>query len=58
MQCEASPIKDFAEVISFTVSLTGYFDDAASSMPYRYYNKLHVTAIYPRYGPKDGDTVV
>jgi hypothetical protein len=58
VQCEAAPAKDFAEIISFTVSLTGDFDDAASSMPYRYYNKLKVSAIYPRYGPKDGDTVV
>ena len=27
-------------------------------MPYRYYNKMKVTALNPRYGPKDGDTVV
>lgn len=58
VQCEASPPKDFAEIISFTTSLTGDFDDAASSMPYRYYNKLNVLSIMPRYGPKDGDTVV
>jgi hypothetical protein len=58
VQCEASPAKDYAEVVSFTVSLTGNFDDAASSLPYRYYNKLKVYALNPRYGPKDGDTVV
>jgi hypothetical protein len=27
-------------------------------MPYRYYKPLMITGIYPRYGPKDGDTVV
>ena len=27
-------------------------------MPYRYYNKLKMTGMFPRYGPKDGDTVV
>jgi hypothetical protein len=27
-------------------------------MPFRYYPKQKVHAIYPRYGPKDGDTVV
>jgi len=58
VQCDGSPIYDHAEIISLTVSLTGNFDDASSSLPYRYYNKLHVTGIYPRYGPKDGDTVV
>lgn len=47
-----------AEIVSFTVSLSGNFDDSASSIPYRYYNNLEVHAIYPRYGPKDGDTVV
>jgi len=27
-------------------------------MPYRYYDALEIDGIYPRYGPKDGDTVV
>ena len=40
IQCESSPPSSEAEIISFTVSLTGNFDDAESSMPYRYYNKL------------------
>jgi hypothetical protein len=29
-----------------------------SSLPYRYYDPTFVSNIYPRYGPKDGDTVV
>jgi len=27
-------------------------------LPYRYYEKAEVHAIYPRYGPKDGGTVI
>jgi hypothetical protein len=30
----------------------------ASSFPYRYYRPTKVHSIFPRYGPKDGDTVV
>ena len=41
-----------------TVSLTGKFDDVYSSLPYRYYEPVRVDALYPRYGPKDGDTVI
>jgi len=59
VQCESAPPKlDGEGIISLTVSLTGNFDDAESSMAYRYYNKLAVSAIYPRYGPKDGDSVI
>ncbi len=47
-----------AEITTLTVSLTGNFDDVSSSLPYRYYNPATVYSIYPRYGPKDGDTVV
>lgn len=47
-----------AEIITFTVSLTGNFDDAESSHPYRYYSPIVVDSIYPRYGPKDGESVV
>jgi hypothetical protein len=56
--CDNSPVSDEAEIVSFTVSLSGLFDDAESSMPYRYYNKLIVNSIYPKYGPKDGDSVI
>ena len=40
------------------ISLTGDFTDSADSEPFRYYNNTRVWAIYPRYGPKDGGTVV
>lgn len=58
IQCEDSPHYHQAEIISLSVSLTGKFDDVYSSRPYRYYEPARVDAIYPRYGPKDGDTVV
>jgi hypothetical protein len=58
IECESSPKKLLAETVSLTVSLTGLFDDVYSSMPYRYYEPAFIDAIYPRYGPKDGDTVV
>jgi hypothetical protein len=40
------------------VSLTGDFSDVTNSLPFRYYPPSRIYAIYPRYGPKDGDTVV
>ena len=58
IQCEAAPPVANEGIINFSVSLTGKFDDADSSLPYRYYNRAEVHAIYPRYGPKDGGTVV
>jgi hypothetical protein len=58
VECEASPAKETPEIVSFTVSLTGFFDDVYSSLPYRYYAPARVDSIYPRYGPKDGGTVV
>ena len=56
--CEDSPPNKDAHIVSFSVSLSGNFNDVYSSLPYRYYNQVQVTNIYPRYGPKDGDTVV
>ena len=56
--CEDSPVNARAEIVTFSVSLTGHFEDVYSSLPYRYYEQAVVKAIYPRYGPKDGDTVV
>jgi hypothetical protein len=58
VQCEDSPPYPQPEIISLAVSLTGKFDDVYSSRPYRYYEPARVDAIYPRYGPRDGDTVV
>ena len=40
------------------ITLTGDFTDSTDSEPFRYYNNTRVYAIYPRYGPKDGGTVV
>lgn len=57
VQCEASPPNDEAEIITFTVSLTGNFDDASSSNPYRYYKDGVITELYPRSAPMNGDTV-
>jgi len=56
--CDSSPKIANPDLITFTVSLTGKFDDVYSSMPYRYYAPLIIEGIYPRYGPRDGDTVV
>jgi len=58
VQCEASPEKEVDEIIDLQMSLSGKFDDVFSSIPYRYYKPLFISGIYPRYGPKDGDTVV
>lgn len=45
-------------IVPLMISLTGDFTDSADSEPFRYYNNTRVHAIYPRYGPKDGGTVV
>ena len=42
----------------FTVSLKGDFSDVSNSVPFRYYLPTRIYGIYPRYGPKDGETVV
>lgn len=58
MQCDNSPASAKAEIVPFTVSLTGDFSDVSNSLSFRYYPPTRVFAIYPRYGPKDGETVV
>jgi hypothetical protein len=40
------------------VSITGDFTDTDDSEPFRYYENPQISAIYPHYGPKDGETVV
>jgi hypothetical protein len=35
--CEDSPPNAFEGIVSFSVSLTGKFNDVYSSLPYRYY---------------------
>ena len=44
--------------MTLTISLTGDFSDSDDSEPFRYYLPTIVNAIYPRYGPKDGGTIV
>jgi hypothetical protein len=56
--CDGAAPASADGVVAFTVSLTGDFSDVTSSLPYRYYAPTEVHSIYPRYGPKDGDTVV
>jgi len=58
LQCDNSPASNKPEIVPFTISMTGDFSDAENSVPYRYYPPSRVFAIYPRYGPKDGKTVV
>ena len=58
LQCDNSPASGVAEFVPFTISLTGDFLDSENSVQYRFYPPSRVYAIYPRYGPKDGDTVV
>jgi hypothetical protein len=53
-----SPPADEAEIINLSVSIIGDFTDSIDSEPFRYYENPVVTAIYPHYGPKDGETVV
>lgn len=45
-------------VVPLMISLKGDFSDSQDSEPFRYYEPTVVDAIYPRYGPKDGGTVV
>lgn len=58
LQCDNSPAITKAENISFTISMTGDFSDVINSLVYRYYTPTKIHAIYPHYGPKDGETVV
>lgn len=58
MACETSPSHDEADIIPFTVTFTGDFTDSVNSLPFRYYKEPLVHWIYPRYGSKDGGTMV
>jgi hypothetical protein len=58
LACENSPANLGAEVVPFSISLTGDFTDTNDSEPFSYYEPTVVYSIYPRYGPKDGDTLV
>jgi hypothetical protein len=58
LQCDNSPPSTKAELVPFTISMTGDFSDVINSLTYRYYLPTRIFAIYPRYGPKDGETIV
>lgn len=58
LQCESSPANDAAEIVSLMVSLTGDFTDTDDSENFRYYLPPMIHSIYPRYGKKDGGTLV
>ena len=58
IQCENAPPGYKAEIVPFTVTLTGDFSDISNSLSYRYYTDVVVKAIYPTYGEKDGGTKV
>jgi hypothetical protein len=58
LQCESSPAIAQAEVVSLMISLTGDFTDSDDSEIYRYYSPPKISAIYPRYGVRDGNTLV
>ena len=44
--------------VKFTVSLDGTFKDVADEIDFTYYKPVHVSAIKPHHGPKDGETTV
>lgn len=58
MQCDNTPASARAEIVPFTISLTGDFSDVSNSVPFRFYPPTRIFGIYPRYGTKDGETVV
>lgn len=37
IQCESSPASSSPDIVPLTISFTGLFDDATSSLPFRYY---------------------
>lgn len=57
IQCEKSPPVDGPDIVTLAVSLSGTFDDATSSVPFRYYATPTITDIFPKSSPKNGDTV-
>ena len=58
IQCSDAPPNAEAEIVNLSVSLIGDFTDTLDSEPFRYYSPPEVHAIYPHYGPKDGETLV
>jgi hypothetical protein len=58
LQCDDNDAINSPEIVPFTVSITGDFSDTENSVPFRYYKDIRVFSIYPRYGPKNGETRV
>jgi len=58
IQCENAPAVDTPGQVEFCISLTGDFNDTVTCVKYTYYEPTRVIAFNPRYGPKDGETVV
>ena len=56
--CENSPKVEFPQNVMFSISLVGDFSDSTSQVEFEYYSPTVIEKIYPRYGPKDGDTPV
>ncbi len=44
--------------MKFKVSVTGDFSDSMNHAEFTYYQPVQIERIQPRYGPKDGGTVV
>ena len=57
IQCETSPEHE-SDIVPFTITLLGDFSDIKNSMPYRYYKEPVIDYIYPRYGKKNGGTLI
>jgi hypothetical protein len=58
LQCDNVVGVSSPQTVQVKVSVTGTFDDNINSVPYEFYPPTKVHAFYPRYGPKDGDTLV
>lgn len=58
VMCEIAPPSDEPKIVPFSVSFLGDFTDTINSLPYRYYYEPKVTWIFPRYGDKDGGTMI
>ena len=58
LQCDNNIAVFIEQTQQFTISLTGDFTDCQNQMPFTYYPNPRISAIYPRYGPKDGGTPV
>ena len=58
LECDPSPAFSEADMVPFTVSLTGDFSDVENSVDFQYYLPPKVHSITPIYGPKNGGTIV